>query len=64
MTHSKSEIAVAVSVFAVLIGVWLFFGYAMWRSGKLRGWRAVAMLALVIGILILVGGWIVSRLMK
>jgi ABC-type spermidine/putrescine transport system permease subunit II len=64
MTHSKSEIAVAVSMFAVLIGVWLFFGYAMWRSRKLRGWRVVTMLALVIGTLILVGSWIVSRLIK
>ena len=64
MTHSKSEIAVAVSMFAVLIGVWLFFGYAMWRSGKLRGWRVFALLTLVVGTLILVGSWIIFRLMK
>ena len=64
MTHSTSEIAVAVGMFAVLIGVWLFFGYAMWRSGKLRGWRLFAILALVVGTLILVGSWIVSKLMK
>lgn len=64
MTHSTSEIAVAVGTLAVLIGVWLCFGYAMWRSGKLRGWRVCVLLGLVVGTLILVGGWIVSRLMK
>ena len=64
MTHSTSEIAVAAGMFAVLIGVGFFFGYAMWRSGKLRGWRVLALLTVVIGTLILVGNWIVSRLMK
>lgn len=64
MTHSTSEIAVALGVFAVLIGVWLCFGYAMWRSGKLRGGRVFAILTLVVGMLILVSGWIISRLMK
>jgi hypothetical protein len=64
MTHSKSEIAVALGMFAVLIGVWLLFGYAMWRSGKLKGWRLFAVLALVVGTLLLAGSWIISKLMK
>jgi hypothetical protein len=64
MTHSTSEIAVAVGTCALLIGVWLLFGYAMWRSGKLKGWRLFAVLGLVVGTLLLAGGWIVSKLMK